>query len=208
MRGAHGGLDGLRRNRAERGNLFRHLHHPRRHLGVIDDFFDQADDAAPFRHRPGRRSATAASPVRRRSGAAASATRRRRQASRASLPGRRSWRCGRQIRISAAIAISMPPPSTQPFSAAITGFLISRTNAAYSMRSRNAMTSDRSASVLRSLPAEKARSPAPPMVTTRISRFVVDSAADALQFARHLRRDRIHLVGTIEQDLSDAVLQW
>ena len=55
----------------------------------------------------------------------------------------------------------MPPPSTQPFSAAMTGFRISRTNAAYSMRSRNAMISDRSASALRSLPAENARSPAP-----------------------------------------------
>ena len=75
-----------------------------------------------------------------------------------------------QMRISAAIAISMPPPRTQPFNAAITGFLISRTSAAYSMRSRKAMRSDRSTSVLRSLPAEKARSPAPPIVTTRMLR--------------------------------------
>ena len=87
--------------------------------------------------------------------------------------------------MSHASAISSPPPSATPFTAAISGFQMSSRKTMppkppFGMRGMPCV-----AVHLRSLPAEKARSPAPVRMATQVSGSAANSShtADSSSFA-------------------------
>ncbi len=108
--------------------------------------------------------------------------------------------------MSAASAISAPPPSTQPCKAATTGLRRLRTAVAYSTRLRNFQAEGYSASEERSLPAQKARSVPLRRRTTRTASSLSSSAHRRFEARRHGGCDGIEFPRPIEDNLGDEAV--